>query len=154
MQTRCLLMTALIALLNQIGFAADAPTTAQLEFFEKKIRPVLIKHCYECHSAEAAKKGKLKAGLQLDNREGFRAGGESGSAFVPGDPQAGLLLKALRHEDLEMPPNQKLPESVIKDFADWIASGAADPRDGQPIVEQPPAPLEYRVAVALPVGGS
>lgn len=137
MRTCCLIMTLFMGLLTMATFAAD-PSTAQLEFFEKKIRPVLSKHCYECHSAEAAKKGKLKAGLQLDNREGFRAGGESGPAFVPGDPKAGLLLKALRHEDLEMPPNQKLPESVINDFADWIASGAADPRDGQPIVVRAP----------------
>lgn len=132
-----LLLLAGLLNLNQMILAADAPTAAQLDFFEKKIRPVLVQHCYECHSAEAAKQGKLKAGLQLDNRDGFRAGGESGPSFVPGEKKAGLLIKALRHEDLEMPPDQKLPEAVIKDFEEWIASGAADPRDGKPVVVRP-----------------
>ena len=60
------------------------PTREQLDFFEKRIRPVLVKHCYKCHSEEAAKKDELRGGLLLDSRDGILAGGESGEALVPG----------------------------------------------------------------------
>ena len=73
------------------------PPSEQIEFFEKKIRPVLVKHCYKCHSAEAK---KIRSGLLLDSRDGIRKGGERGPAVVPNDPLASLLLKALRYEDL------------------------------------------------------
>jgi hypothetical protein len=65
------------------------PDRAQVEFFETKIRPVLVEHCYKCHSAQAA---KLKGGLRLDTRDGLRKGGDSGPAIVPGDPAGSLLL--------------------------------------------------------------
>jgi len=111
---------------------AKAPSQAELDFFEAKIRPVLVKHCYECHSADAAKAGKLKGGLQLDTRAATLQGGDSGPAVVPGDAKASLLLEALRFESLEMPPDGKLADAVIADFEQWIAGGAADPRDGKP----------------------
>src|SRR4051812_18307025 len=85
------LMTA--ALLH----AADVEP-ADREFFEAKIRPVLVEHCYRCHSAEARQAGKLKAGLLLDSRDGVRAGGAGGPVLVPGKPGESQLLKALRHE--------------------------------------------------------
>ncbi|MCP4508691.1 MAG: hypothetical protein GY826_20150, partial [Fuerstiella sp.] len=69
---------------------ADEPTPAQHEFFEKKIRPVLVKECYSCHSAQGK---SVKAGLLLDTREGIRRGGESGHAVVPGHPEESLLLE-------------------------------------------------------------
>lgn len=106
---------------------ADADT----DFFEKKIRPVLVQHCYECHSAKAVANKRLKGGLQLDTRAGIRAGGESGPAVVPGSPLKSELLAAIRHETFEMPPTGKLPDSVIADFEKWINAGAADPRDGE-----------------------
>ncbi len=110
------------------AFCAD---TESLAFFESKIRPVLAENCYECHSADAAAKGKLKGGLQLDTREGIRRGGDTGPAVVPGKPEKSLLLGALRHENgLEMPPKNKLSGAVIADFAKWIAQGAPDPREG------------------------
>jgi hypothetical protein len=97
-----------------------------IEFFETKIRPVLIESCYECHSAKAS---KVKGGLYLDTREGLLAGGDSGEAIVPGKPEESLLIQALRHSpDLQMPPKKKLPESVIADFVRWVAMGAPDPR--------------------------
>src|SRR5690606_38990052 len=77
----------------------------QVEFFETKIRPVLVEHCYECHSADAK---SVRGGLLLDSREGTRAGGDSGPAVVPGEPDASLLLEALRYESFEMPPSGKL----------------------------------------------
>ncbi len=98
-------------------------------FFEKRIRPVLVQHCYECHSASA---DEVKGGLRLDSREGIRKGGETGPAVVPGKRDESLLLGALRHETFEMPPDRKLPDSVIDDFEQWIKRGAPDPRDRPP----------------------
>ena len=120
----------LLALLSG-SLKADEKT----DFFEAKIRPVLIESCYKCHSAAAQANGKLKGGLLLDNRESIRRGGETGPAIVPGNTKNSLLLSALRHEDFEMPPNGKLPDGVIADFAKWIQMGAPDPRDGVTAVE-------------------
>jgi len=97
-------------------------------FFESRIRPVLVKECYECHSAES---GKAKGGLQLDTRDAVREGGDSGAAVVPGDPGASLLLTAIAHDDpdLKMPPKQpRLSAAIRDDFERWIAGGAPDPR--------------------------
>jgi hypothetical protein len=103
---------------------ADARDT---EFFEQKIRPVLVEKCYSCHSAKAQ---KLKGDLHLDTRDGTRKGGESGAAIVPGDPDASLLIKAIRHSDpdLKMPPKEKLAPQVVADFETWVKRGAPDPR--------------------------
>jgi hypothetical protein len=109
---------------------ASADEAIKREFFERKIRPVLVGHCYECHDAAAAKADKLKGLLQLDHREGLLAGGESGPTIVPGKPAESLLLKALKHDGIEMPPEGKLPAQVVADFEQWIADGAFDPREG------------------------
>ena len=101
------------------------PSKAGIEFFEKKIRPILVGKCYQCHSAAAT---SLKGGLLLDTREGLLKGGESGAAIVPGDSQASLLMESLRFEGLEMPPTGKLTDEQIADFAAWIDMGAPDPR--------------------------
>jgi len=111
--------------------AAAEPLAGDVEFFEKRIRPVLAEHCYACHSADAKQQQKLKGGLLLDSRAGSRAGGDTGPAVVPKEVGRSLLIAALRHEGgLEMPPTGKLPEAVIADFVKWIETGAADPRDG------------------------
>jgi hypothetical protein len=99
----------------------------QVEFFEKKIRPVLVEHCHKCHSAEAK---KVRGGLRVDTAAALRKGGDTGPAIVPGQPDRSLLLQALRHEGPEMPPNSKLPAAVIADFEKWLALGAPDPRSG------------------------
>ncbi len=116
---------------------ADDPTTAatkltpeQSDFFEKKIRPVLVKHCYECHSHDAEVKNQLKGGLLLDSRDGTLAGGDSGPAIEPGKPDETLLLEALQYKTFKMPPKGKLPDEVIADFQAWIKMGAPDPRTG------------------------
>ncbi|MCI0744538.1 MAG: PSD1 and planctomycete cytochrome C domain-containing protein [Verrucomicrobia subdivision 3 bacterium] len=99
-----------------------------VDFFEKKIRPVLVERCYKCHSASSE---KLKGGLLLDTREGMLKGGETGKpAIVPGDPEASLLIEAIRYqnEDLQMPPKERLTERQVADFVAWINAGAADPR--------------------------
>lgn len=98
---------------------------ADVHFFESRIRPVLVKHCYECHSANSK---IVRGGLQVDHRDAMRAGGDSGPVFVPGDPQNSLLIDSLNHRSLEMPPNVKLPDKVIADFVTWIERGAVDPR--------------------------
>jgi len=110
--------------------AVDKALTAdQIAFFEKKIRPVLVKECYSCHSATAE---KIKGGLTLDSRGGLLKGGNTGPAIVAGEPAKSLLIKGLKHdakEDLKMPPKKKLGGEVIADFEKWIAMGAPDPRD-------------------------
>jgi len=119
----------LLPLLYVSGSLSSAADGEELDFFEAKIRPVLIEHCYECHSLES---GKAKGGLRLDDREALRRGGDSGAAVVAGKPGESLLLRAMRHEDpdLEMPPRKpQLPAAVSADFASWIASGASDPRE-------------------------
>ena len=112
-----------------MGFGASA--SGEFDFFERRIRPVLAQHCYECHSAQSK---SLKGGLRVDNRDGLRLGGKSGEpAIVPGDAEKSLLLKALRHTsaDLQMPPKKKLSPQQIADFEQWIRAGAPDPRAGE-----------------------
>ena len=119
-------------------FLLQSPVIAQpadakgLALFESKIRPVLTKECYSCHSAEAVKTKKLRGGLQLDTREGIRKGGDAGPAVVPGDVKKSLLMAAIRHEGKveNMPPKGKLSDEVIADFVRWIELGAPDPREG------------------------
>jgi len=109
--------------------STHAASDADLAFFEKNIRPVLIKSCYECHSAEAE---KLKAGFALDSRDALLKGGDSGAAVVLGKPEASLLITSLSHadEDLKMPPEKhggKLSDSVIADFTEWVKRGVPMP---------------------------
>ena len=103
---------------------------AQLEFFEKKIRPVLATYCYECHANDSK---KLGGELLLDSRLGWQNGGDSGAAIQVGDPDQSLLIKAVRYTDeaLKMPPKGRLPDSVIADLEHWVKTGAHDPRDQQ-----------------------
>ena len=112
------------------------PTRAGLAFFESKIRPVLVQHCYQCHSAAAAKAGKLKGKLLLDSRAGIRKGGDSGPTVVPGKVAKSSIIDALKHETFKMPPKGKLPARVIADFEKWIKLGAPDPRDGKAAISK------------------
>src|SRR5262245_19718773 len=84
---------------------SPADTKAGLELFEKKIRPVLVAKCYECHSPQVK---EFKGGLRVDTREGMRKGGESGAAVTPGSVDDSLIVAALKHDGLEMPPTEKL----------------------------------------------
>jgi hypothetical protein len=106
--------------------ASQVPLTPeQTTFFETKIRPVLVRECYGCHSKQA---GQSKGGLQLDTSAATRQGGDSGAAVEPGDLDASLLFGAITHTDFVMPPKRKLSESEIADFRQWILDGAPDPR--------------------------
>ncbi len=95
-------------------------------FFESRIRPLLIQHCYECHSADT----EINGGLSLDAKAGWELGGDRGPALVPGEPDASLFMRAIEYKDprLKMPPDGKLSSSAVEAFRRWIAEGAYDPR--------------------------
>ncbi len=115
---------------------AQTPSDEDLKFFEQKIRPVLVEHCYSCHSVAAHEAKKLQGRLFLDSADGVLDGGESGPVIVKGKSAESLLLKALKYDGAEMPPAGKLSDEIIADFAKWIDMGAPDPRKG----ERPPRP--------------
>jgi cytochrome c553 len=113
------------------GQTATPQDAARLEFFEKKIRPLLVSNCYNCHSANTNSKG----GLRVDDRNGLLTGGGRGPAVVPGDPDKSLLIQAVRHthKTLKMPLEAKhLAEGEIADLARWIRDGAVWPREALP----------------------
>ncbi len=98
---------------------------AALEFFEKSVRPILVEHCYECHSA-----GEVNGGLRLDFRAGVMQGGDTGPSLVAGDPEKSLLIEAIRYKnrDLQMPPKNALSPVLVAVLENWVAMGAPDPR--------------------------
>jgi hypothetical protein len=123
----------LIGLASVIANAASMPPDVRpskegVDYFEKKIRPVLVHNCYECHSGDPA---KTKGHLNLDTRDGLRKGGDSGAVIVLGHADSSLLIEALRYEGLQMPPKGQLPDQVVEDFKQWIEMGAPDPRIGK-----------------------
>ncbi|HWY78296.1 MAG TPA: PSD1 and planctomycete cytochrome C domain-containing protein, partial [Verrucomicrobiae bacterium] len=104
-------------------------TPDQLDFFEKKIRPIFAENCYKCHSHDSE---KIKGGLLLDTRDDLLKGGDTGPAIVPGDPEKSLMIKAVRYKDkdLQMPPNDRpLAPELVSLLETWVKMGAPDPRD-------------------------
>ncbi len=99
-------------------------SVAALDFYESKVRPILVEHCYPCHSTRAK---KVKGGLRLDDSSAMRKGGDSGPAVVPGDLDASVLVKAVRYEDelLRMPPKHKLGREQVATLERWVKDGAA-----------------------------
>ncbi|MFT7644355.1 MAG: hypothetical protein ACI9G1_006122, partial [Pirellulaceae bacterium] len=122
--SRALTVVLIVTAFSSAVRGADL-AKADIDFFEKKIRPVLVKHCYECHSAKSQEVGGK---LLLDSRDGILQGGESGPALVAGKPDDSLIIQSLRYQDTEMPPEKPLPESVVNDFVGWVLRGAPDPR--------------------------
>jgi hypothetical protein len=106
---------------------ATTPTDEQLTFFESKIRPLLVEHCYDCHSQESDEPG---GGLLLDSRAGIIRGGHTEPILIPGDPDNSLLIQAVSHSnpDLKMPPDSRLNSDQIADLASWVRMRAPDPR--------------------------
>ena len=115
---------------------AEPLSGGDVAFFENKIRPVLVKHCYECHAADSK---DLGGKLRLDDRAAIRKGGASGPALVAGKPSESLIIQALRYDGIEMPPDEPLPETVINDFVKWVRRGAPDPRADSALAKEDPA---------------
>ncbi len=117
-----------------VGVALATESTERFDFFEKKIRPVLIEHCSKCHSTDAE---KVKAGLLLDSRSDILKGGISGAAATPGDPEKSLIIEAIRYtnEDLQMPPKHRLTPEQVKDFEEWVRTGLPDPRETKSVTK-------------------
>ena len=105
---------------------AGTPTPEQVEFFERKIRPVLAEQCYSCHSHSGE---KLKANLFLDSREDILKGGDTGPAMVVGQPEKSLLVEAVGYgnPDLQMPPKKRLSAEQVADLTAWVRDGAPWP---------------------------
>lgn len=121
------IVTCAIILQTLAGHSAELTDSEKSDFFEKRIRPVLVQHCYKCHSTDSK---QAKGGLRLDSREAIRKGGDSGPAVIPGDTEESLLLQALAYDGsfYDMPPAGKLSDAQIADLSQWIQDGAYDPR--------------------------
>ncbi len=145
--TRSIAAIFVLLSVSTFGLRADGQDAvrseaAESQLFERRIRPVLVKHCYQCHSESA---GMSEGSLLVDSRDGLRTGGDRGPAVVPGKPDESLLLQAMKHvdSDLRMPPKrERLPDSVISDFEKWIREGAVDPRT-QKAGSGPRPPVDY-----------
>ena len=124
------LWAASVAVVGAVGQVQDAAPRRGDGFFEKRIRPVLVKNCFVCHGPESQSMG----GLRLDSKSGILEGGSRGPAIVPGDPAGSLLIKAISYKDphLAMPPTGKLSDGEIADLTAWVAMGAPDPRAQAP----------------------
>ena len=103
-----------------------AGDSREWEFFENKVRPILVDHCFRCHGEEPK---KVKGGLRLSSRMGMVSGGDSGAAMVPGDAERSLIIQAIRYKDAAtaMPPKRKLSDVEIGDLTKWVAMGAPWP---------------------------
>ena len=144
------LRRSILSVIFCVAFAANLfatappvqpPTAADLDFFEKKVRPILAERCYSCHSQQSK---KLKGHLLLDSPEGWLKGGDTGPAMVAGDPDKSLLIEAVRYKnpDTEMPPKGKLAENEIELLVRWVRMGAPAPH-----VEVSPATVAKKMDV-------
>ncbi|MFZ4765202.1 MAG: c-type cytochrome domain-containing protein, partial [Roseimicrobium sp.] len=126
---RWLLLSCLLLGAGNI-VAADF-SNDQLEFFEKKIRPLLTERCYDCHSVGAK---KLKGGVFLDSRDSALKGGDTRAAVVPGDPEKSLFIESItyKNQDLQMPPKNRLTDAQIADLTTWVKQGAPWPAESAP----------------------
>ena len=129
---------------------AAPPTAAQLEFFEKEVRPVLVDHCYKCHGKE-----KQKSGLRLDSRDLVLKGGEVGPVVVPGKPEASRLILAINHakaKDVEPMPSadEKIPDKAIAALTEWVRQGLPWPAEASPLAHDPSQHWAFKSVVAPP----
>jgi hypothetical protein len=129
MPLRLVCFSLLIAL-NCVG--AAEPSAADLDHFEKSVRPILVEHCYKCHSAEVK---KPKGGLRVDSRAYLLVGGDNGPAIAPSAPEKSRLIEAVKYgnSDLLMPPKAKLSETQIQELERWVKAGAPWPKEGNEV---------------------
>lgn len=127
-----LMLSSLVGALGRAVWAQDTVASSSnaegREFFEKEVRPLLIKRCFECHGGRES-----KGGLSLASAKGWMVGGESGPAIIPREPEKSLLIDAIHYRSMEMPPAEaggKLSPEEISVLTKWVAMGAPDPRDG------------------------
>lgn len=115
----------LAALLSGGDGRMEAADARDIDFFESRIRPVLVEQCGECHLG-----GKAKGGLRMDSRAAILAGGDSGAVVVPEEPEASSLIRAVRYgdPDLRMPPRHRLEPGIVRDLEEWVRRGLPDPR--------------------------
>jgi hypothetical protein len=120
------ILAAIIAAIGSSLAAEEAvpPTPEQLQFFEAKVRPILVANCHKCHAGK-----EHKGDLSLDSREGLLAGGESGEVVVPGQPEKSLLVEAINRTSIEMPPDKKLADADIATLTEWVKLGAPWPEE-------------------------
>jgi len=133
MPPRLLFLLLIATAAGDLAAAPAAITPDAADFFEKRIRPVLVESCYECHSATAK---KVKGELRVDSRDLLIKGGESGTALVLGDPASSRLIEAItyRNADLQMPPKKKLSDAAIADLTQWVKMGAPWPAEASPTI--------------------
>src|SRR3954465_10983096 len=114
---KCLGLLLMGSAISTAVSAAELGTN--YEFFEAKVRPILVDRCYKCHSTDAE---KVKGGLLLDTKDGLLKGGDSGIVLIPRDPEKSKLIIAVRHtdKDLQMPPKEKLSPQEIADLEEWV----------------------------------
>lgn len=127
----------LLCLSATLAMAAEPPS--ETEFFENRIRPLLMDACIDCHGAK-----KQKGDLRLDSRAGWQKGGASGAVIVPGKPDDSLLVTAVRYwdKDLQMPPKHALDPAEVNDLIEWVKRGAPDPRTEAPAADAAPKAAE------------
>ncbi len=141
---RMMSVLTFIVLASEVSASDEPrPTQEQLQFFEARVRPLLVEHCYECHSVES---GESSGELLIDSAVGIRQGGTRGAALVPGKADQSLLLHAVNYQDadMQMPPDGKLSDEAIGTLRQWIEMGAPDPRSepAGDATEASPSPLE------------
>jgi hypothetical protein len=116
-------LTAIALLVAAPAVRAEEPVNA--EFFEKKVRPLLVVNCVGCHGPQ-----KQKGGLRLDAKTGFTKGGQNGALVKPGELDKSLLLQVIRYDgDIKMPQKGKLADEDVATLTVWVKGGAPWPDD-------------------------
>ncbi|MDA0657304.1 MAG: PSD1 and planctomycete cytochrome C domain-containing protein [Planctomycetota bacterium] len=139
-----LLVMAAVALSSAAMCLAGDTSSQGTEFFERHIRPLLMEHCIECHGGKTQIKGEFR----LTSRASLIEGGESGPAVISGEPVNSLLMEAVRHEGLKMPPTRRLEEKQIEHLETWIELGLPWPDNAPELVAGPSVTQESHFTVS------
>ncbi|MBV09490.1 MAG: hypothetical protein CMN21_09770 [Rubinisphaera sp.] len=123
---------ALLFPMMSTGFAAETISKEQADFFENKVRPILVEHCYECHGTK-----KQWADLRLDSHAAILKGGESGPAVEAGNPDGSRIIQVIRYseDDSQMPPDGKMTDEQIASLTEWVSQGAHWPESSPQVSE-------------------